>query len=124
MTETNMTGVLYAQAKRSRIRSKYAVTLSTYYLLPASGPILSLPSNVHADSGRTVLLRILRNRGGAFRRTAPAAIDTDYWAGRTVDRNKSLGTEQVTEAVVSVAIRPLAMAIDDVTLEYFPQKDQ
>jgi hypothetical protein len=35
-----------------------------------------------------------------------------------------LGTEQVTEAVVSVAIRPLAMAIDDVTLEYFPQKDQ
>jgi Short-chain alcohol dehydrogenase of unknown specificity len=47
---------------------------------------------------------------------SPSAVDTDYWAGRPVDRSKFLQPAEVAAAIHFVAIQPEGVLIKDIDL--------
>lgn len=47
---------------------------------------------------------------------SPSAVDTDYWAGRTVDRTKFLQPAEVAAAIAFIAAQPEGVLIKDLDL--------
>ncbi|EIQ01811.1 short-chain alcohol dehydrogenase [Opitutaceae bacterium TAV1] len=119
--DTNLTGVFHAiravlpgmKARKSghiinvsSIVGKIANPVAPIYCASKhalNGYTSGLQQQVAADNIRVSLV-------------SPASVDTDYWAGRTVDRSKFLKPAEVAAAIHFIAAQPEGVLIKDLDL--------